>query len=225
MDNLLSKISIKINNEVYVKDPETTDLGKKILFSSIVLIDEIGFENFTFKKLATEIGSTEASIYRYFVSKHHLLVYITLWYWGWMEYRLVFGLTNITSATERLTKAVFILTEPIVEDTNFLYIDEAKLHRIIVAESSKIYFNKNVDTENSFGFFKPYKDLVERVSKIILEINPKYKYPHMLVSTIIEGAHHQHYFAEHLPRLTNVIEGEEAVTSFYQSMALGLIEK
>ena len=41
MDNLLSKISIKINSEVYVKDPESTELGKKILYSSIVLIDEI----------------------------------------------------------------------------------------------------------------------------------------------------------------------------------------
>ena len=225
MDNLLSKINIKINSEVYVKDPETTELGKKILCGSIVLIDEIGFENFTFKKLAKEIQSTEASIYRYFVSKHHLLVYITLWYWGWMEYRLVFGLINIESAMERLKKAIVILTEPIVEDSNFLHIDEVKLHRIIVAESSKIYFNKNVDAENSIGFFKPYKDLVQHVSAIILEINPTYKYPHMLVSTIIEGAHHQHYFAAHLPRLTDVIEGEETVTQFYQSMALGLIEK
>ena len=34
----------------------------------------------------------------------------------------------------------------------------------------------------------------------------------MLVSTIIEGTHHQRFFAEHLPRLTNVVEGEDSVT-------------
>ena len=42
----------------------------------------------------------------------------------------------------------------------------------------------------------------------------------MLVSTIIEGAHHQRYFAEHLPSLTDVCEGEDAITTFYQKLAL-----
>jgi hypothetical protein len=43
----------------------------------------------------------------------------------------------------------------------------------------------------------------------------------MLVSTIIEGAHHQRFFADHLPRLTDIVEGEDAVTSFY----LQLVER
>ena len=42
----------------------------------------------------------------------------------------------------------------------------------------------------------------------------------MLVSTIIEGANHQRFFAENLPRLTDVIEGEDAVVSFYQELVL-----
>ena len=114
-------------------------------------IDDLGFESFTFKKLATKIGSTEASIYRYFESKHHLLTYNVLWYWGWMEYRIVLGLTNSHSAEDRLRKAVKILTERVEPDGKFSHINEVKLNKIALAESSKIYYNKNVDDENYVG--------------------------------------------------------------------------
>ena len=83
---------------------------------------------------------------------------------------------------------------------------------------------KTVDEENKEGVFGQYKALVERVSDIILEINPTYKYSHMLVSTMIEGAHHQRYFAEHLPRLTDVVEGEDAIVEFYTNMVFKAIE-
>ncbi|MBD3639301.1 MAG: TetR/AcrR family transcriptional regulator [Crocinitomicaceae bacterium] len=225
MEPLLSNVQIKVLAQVYLKDPESSELGKRIVSGGIELIDELGFERFTFKKLAQKIGSTEASIYRYFLDKHHLLVYFTLWYWGWMEYRLVFGLTNIESPTDRLKKAIKILTEKIEQDSDFSHINEVKLNRIVIAESSKIYFNKNVDQDNSEGYFVAYKNLVQRVSDIILEINEEFKYPHMLVSTIIEGAHHQRYFAEHLPRLTDVIQGEDAVITFYQKIALNALKQ
>jgi AcrR family transcriptional regulator len=224
MDRILSNIKIQVNDKVYSKDPDSSDLGKRIIRGSIDLIDEIGFEQFTFKKLAVKIGSTEASVYRYFDSKHHLLVYITLWYWGWMEYRLVFGLTNIECAEERLKKAIKLVTEVVEEDSNFLHVNEIKLNKIVISESSKVYYSKSVDEENSEGFFLSYKNLVQRLCDIILEINPDYKYPHMLVSTIIEGAHHQRYFAEHLPKLTDVVKGEDAITTFYQKMAIALLK-
>ena len=37
------------------------------------MIDALGFEDFTFKKLGQEIGSNESSVYRYFDSKHKLI--------------------------------------------------------------------------------------------------------------------------------------------------------
>ena len=49
MQNLLSNLKITINDKLYVKDPETSELGRNILKNSIILIDEIGFEAFTFK--------------------------------------------------------------------------------------------------------------------------------------------------------------------------------
>lgn len=224
MRNILANVTIQVNNSVYLKDPESSALGKRIIAGSIDLIDKLGFENFTFGKLAKAIGSTEASVYRYFESKHKLLLYLTLWYWAWMEYRLAFGLANIPSPEERLKRAVTYLTEQIEEDGSFEHINEVKLNRIVICDSSKAYLTKDVDVENSEGVYLGYKELVERVCEIVTEINPDYKYPHMLVSTVIEGAHHQRYFAEHLPRLTDSIEGEDSITNFYLDMVFKGIE-
>jgi AcrR family transcriptional regulator len=224
MEAFVNKIQIKINENVYIKSPQSSDLGKKILTGSIDLIDEIGFEEFTFKKLAKLISSTEASIYRYFESKHHLLIYLVLWYWGWQEYRLVLKLTNIDDPKERLKRAITILTEKIEQDSTFSEIDELKLNRIVISESSKAYFSKAVDDDNKLGFFNQYKEIVKRVANVILEINPNFKYAQMLVSTVIEGSHHQRFFAKHLPRLTNVVEGEDIVTKFYTELVFNEIK-
>jgi len=223
MEELLNKVRIEVNDKIYLKDPESSELGRKIINGSLALIDEVGFEGFTFKKLGGKISSPEASIYRYFESKHKLLLYITSWYWGWMEYKVVLNTANIESPTERLLISIQLLTENIVADSGRNVIDTELLHRIVVTESSKAYLTKLVDDENREGVFMSYKSIVARVSDMILEINPDYRYPHMLVSTVIEGAHHQRFFAEHLPRLTDVVSGEDAITSFYQKMVLNTV--
>ncbi|TNE54972.1 MAG: TetR/AcrR family transcriptional regulator [Bacteroidetes bacterium] len=224
MLELLSRVNVQVNDNIYLKNPESSELGRKIIAGSIDLIDSIGFECFTFRKLGQEINSTEASIYRYFENKHKLLLYLTSWYWGWLEYRLVFQTANIGSPVERLEKAITTLTEQVEDDNSFTHINKVKLYHILIAESSKAYLTKSVDAENQEGFFAGYKKLVDRVSAIILEINPTYKYPHMLVSTVIEGAHHQRYFAEHLPRLTDSIEGEDSITEFYKNVVLNAVK-
>lgn len=210
----LPNISFRVNDQVFLKDPDTSKLGKKIVSGSIDLIEEIGFESFTFAKLARKIESTEASVYRYFESKHKLLLYLTIWYWSWMNYRLTFGLANIDSPQTRLEKAIKLVTEEIAEDSDFSHINEIKLNKIIISEASKVYMTKDVDEENKVGVFLPYKELVEKIGDVILEINPDYKYPHMLISTIVEGAHHQRFFADHLPRLTDTHQGEDSIVTF-----------
>ncbi|HEY9183925.1 MAG TPA: TetR/AcrR family transcriptional regulator [Salegentibacter sp.] len=225
MKTFLSNISIQVNPYSYLKDPESSPLGKRIITGSIDLIEEIGFENFTFQKLAKTIKSTEASVYRYFESKHKLLQYLTIWYWSWLEYHFIFKTTNIDSPEEKLNRAIILLTQPIDEDSSFSHINEAKLQNIIIAESSKVFLTKEVDQENQAGVYAGYKKLVSRVSDIILEINPQYKYPRMLVSTIIEGAHNQRFFADHLPGLTDIIKGEDAITEFYKGLVFRTIQK
>ena len=221
MATTLPALAISVNEHIYLKDPNSSPLGMRIIEGSIDMIATMGFEAFTFKKLATQVGTTEASIYRYFESKHKLLLYLASWYWAWMEIRLAFALANVDDPHVRLHKAIGLLAGEIGQDLNYEHIDESKLNEIIVAESSKVYLTKDVDKENQEGVFLGYKQLVETVSEIILEINPNFKYPHMLVSTIIEGAHHQRFFTEHLPRLTDRIEGEDAIVDFY----LDLVQK
>ncbi|MGB0770300.1 MAG: TetR/AcrR family transcriptional regulator [Flavobacteriaceae bacterium] len=222
MENL--NLQIKISSTFYVKDPESSELGRHIISKSIEMINALGFEAFTFKKLGNAIGSNESSVYRYFSNKHMLLVYLLNWYWSWMDYKIVLQTSNLNKAKDKINKAVELLVADVKQDSDFSFINEILLNRIIITESSKIYHNKDVDNENEKGFYKTYKQVVQRVSDFILEFNPKYKYPHMLVSTIIEGAHHQRYFAEHLPSLTDVEEGQNNIIRFYTNLVFNTLK-
>lgn len=224
MQQFLSNIQIKINDYLFLKDPSSSELGKRIISGSIELMHEIGFEAFTFKKLATEINSTEASIYRYFENKNKILLYMTIWFWGWTESKLILAITNIEDKELKLKKALDVITEAVLEDRSFKEINERKLQKVVYDESAKAYINKLVDEENKNGVFAYYKSVVQRVSDIILEINPDYKYPHMLVSTIIEGTHLQRFFNRHLPGLTTCNEdGEDNIPQFFTDLALKTI--
>ncbi len=72
-------IQFKLNEKLFLRDPQQTKLGRKLIQQSIILIDELGFERYTFKKLAERIQSTEASVYRYFENKHKLMLYLFSW--------------------------------------------------------------------------------------------------------------------------------------------------
>lgn len=211
-------VVIKISEELYLKDPQSTDLGKKIIFHSIELINKLGFEAFTFKKLGDLIGSPESSIYRYFANKHQLLVYLLCWYWSWVEYRIVFGTINGTSATDKLTTAIGIIAKTPSIDNAFLHVNEVLLHKIVVSESTKVFHTKDVEVENEKGYFAVYKRIVKRVAEFILDVNPTYKYPRMLVTTLLEGVLEQNYFGEHLPSIADNGQGEDCVYDFYKDL-------
>lgn len=206
MQNILSNIIISVNDKLYVKNPETSELGKKIIEQSILLIDEIGFENFTFKKLGEKISSNESSIYRYFESKHKLMLYLSSWYWGWIEYKLAFATTNVSNPMERLKKGIAIVTEKVEDDTTTLHINEAILNKIIIQEFTKTLLTKEVDEENKEGFFLVYKRVINRIIEMINEVNPDYAFAKSLASSIVEGALHQHFLKDHLKTITNCNE-------------------
>jgi hypothetical protein len=214
MKNLISNIKIAVNNKLYVKDPETSDLGKKIIQNSILLIDEIGFELFTFKKLGEKIQSNESSIYRYFENKHKLMLYLSSWYWTWIDYNLVFSTANIANPSEKLEKAIKIVTQNITDDLETPHINEEILNRIIISEFTKTFLTKEVDEENKEGFFLVYKQVVNRIIEFITEVNPNYKFPKSLASSVVEGALHQQYIKKHFKTITNFNETDN-VTQFY----------
>ncbi|HSI68969.1 MAG TPA: TetR/AcrR family transcriptional regulator [Gillisia sp.] len=206
MKQLFSGLKIGVNEDLYVKDPESSALGKKIVEKSIVLIDEIGFDSFTFKKLGAVIGSNESSIYRYFENKHKLLLYLTSWYWAWKEYQLVFSTNNIENAEQALETAINVLTRRIKKDSHTSHIDEVLLNKVVVNEYSKSYLTKEVDKEYKDGYFEVYNRLILRLKKMILAVNGKYPFAAALASTVVEGGLHQHFLRDHFPTLTDCNE-------------------
>ena len=150
-------IQMELNERLYLRDPQETKLGKKIIQNSITLIDEIGFEKFTFKKLAVRIESTEASVYRYFENKHKLLVYLVSWYWEWVKFQIDFNTMNIADPRDKLKRVLSVLAEASKANPYVEHVDEQTLHRIVIAEASKAYHTKEVDEENNEGFFSNYK--------------------------------------------------------------------
>ncbi|MEH6682220.1 MAG: TetR/AcrR family transcriptional regulator [Sediminicola sp.] len=203
MEKLLNSIKISVNPGLYLKDPESSDLGRNIVGNGILLIDKIGFEKFNFKKLGSEINSNESSIYRYFENKHKFLVYITNWFWGWKEFQLTISTYGIGDPNEKLLKGIEVITNLLVEDFRFKHINKVALHNIIINESSKSYLTKEVDTENKDGYFSVYKRLVDRIAEMIIKVSPEYKFPLSLSSMILDGALHQHFLKDHITSITN----------------------
>ena len=216
MERLLQSVKIGINEKIYVKDPQSSDLGKRIVEQSILMIDDLGFERFTFKKLGDEIGSNESSIYRYFENKHKLLLYLTSWYWGWLEYQLVFTTNNLANPAEKLERAIAVVTRATVEDSAFSHVNEVLLNKIVINEYSKSYLTKEVDVENKEGYFGIYKRLVTRICEMIQAVDAEYKYPSSLASTILEGSLHQYFLKDHFSSLTDCRENGDPTQYFTQ---------
>ncbi len=181
-----------------------TELGKKLVQNAVELIDLLGLEQFTFRKLAVKMGSAEASIYRYFENKHQLFVYLLNWYWEWMAVRIDFNTLNVESASKRLKIVIDVIVDTINRNTSIDVINEEALHRIVVREGIKAYHHKLVDEDNKEGFFLSYKSLCGKIASIIKEISPDFLYSRTLASTLIETANNNLYFAHHLPRLTDL---------------------
>ena len=197
------QLQIKMNEGLFLRNPENTELGRNIIKHSIQLIAQYGFEEFTFKKLADDIGTTESGIYRYFENKHLLLIYIIAWYWCWLEYQIIFQTNNIIDPVVKLKKVINLLATTVEDDESTSYVNESLLHQIIISEGSKAYLTKQVAEDNKHQFFKPYKELCAVLGNIILECSPKYKYPRSLATTVIEMAHFQNFFMNNLPSLTD----------------------
>lgn len=219
------KITFNVNDKIYLRNPEGTKLGRNIVKNAIDLISILGFEAFTFKKLAVEIGTTEATIYRYFENKHRLLLYILNWYWLYLDFLLEHKLQGITDNKKKLKITIQLLTHALPESSGYLDYNKKYLNHIVINESSKVYLVKEVNEINREQLFKPYKDLCGKIANLITLYNSNYKYPRTLSSTLVETAHLQQFFANHLPNLTdNNITDEEFVAHFLENLLFKAID-
>lgn len=218
-------VQFKMNEKLFLRNPEESELGKKIIQNSIVLIHRIGFEDFTFKKLAIEIGTTEASVYRYFENKHRLLLYIVDWYWCWQEYRLIYETNNIKEAETKLKVAIKLISAPVEDDLSIVHVNEKLLYEIVMMEGAKSYLTRHVIEDNNNKLFQPYKQLCARIANLILEFNPKYTYPSSLSSTIVEMAHSQNFYQKNLPSLTDLpsLDNKFEVADFIENLVFSSV--
>ena len=165
------EVQIKMNPSLYLRDPEHSELGRNIIKFSIELIQKNGFEAFTFKKVAESIGTTEASVYRYFENKHKLLVYIISWYWGWLQFQINYQTNNIIDPVVKMKMVIKMLATNVEDDLMTSHVDESKLHKILITEGSKAYLTNHVGEDNKLHFIKPYKELCNKVTSLIYNNN------------------------------------------------------
>ena len=168
--------------------------------------------------------SNESSVYRYFENKHKLLLYLTSWYWGWLEYQLVFATNGISKSSEKLKKSIEIVTRTTEEDSSFSHINEILLNKIVINEYSKSYLTKEVDTDNKEGYFIIYKRLVNRISTMITAVDKEYGYPLSLASTVLEGSLHQHFLKDHFTSLTDCHENSDP-TEYFTELVFNTLTK
>lgn len=219
--DLVDRFQIPILQEIALRNPQSTALGQKIIEGSILLIDHLGFEQFTFKKLAQKISTTEASIYRYFASKQKLLLYLVNWYWGRLECRLHLQ-TQGGTPKERLQKALeLILIPPLSSEALNI---EKPLQRIVIHEASKVFLTKAVDQDHQTGYHLIYTEIVQYIADLVLAYQPRCDYPQMLVSTLLEGSQLQRFFEQHLPEVTNTSLNEDAVNEFYIKLIFSYLD-
>lgn len=216
------------NEKLYIKNPEQSSLGQKIIANSIILIKQLGIEEFTFKKLAAEIQSNEASIYRYFENKHNLLVYLISFYWEVLNMKILFSSENSFSPKEKLSNLIDVLVNIEAAKPTVRNMDIATLHEIIVSESAKAYLTKKVDKESREGFFQSYEKLVDTIAGIFIEVNEDYEFPRALACNLVETTYEQFYFSQHFHGLTELQEPAGSlpkVKKFLQSLMYSVLLK
>ena len=224
MENQLV-VRVPIHTTLYLKDPRGTALGQRIVAQGTLMIDEVGIEEFTFRKLGKRIGSPEASIYRYFSSKHQLLVYLLNYFWEWMSVRIDLNTLNVRDARERLHIALRVLVDVSHRNAALDLLDEDALHRIVLTEGPKGYHSKTVDAENDQGFFHAYKRLCEKLADLLTGVDPNFPYPRTVATMLLETANNALYFTDHLPRLSDIPTDDPDPVEATQRMLVELTER
>jgi AcrR family transcriptional regulator len=223
---MIQNIQIQLNEHLYLKDPMQSELGKAMLNKSVELIYEIGFEEFTFKKLSVTIPTTEATIYRYFENKHRLLQYLTNWYWSAMTIEYKYLTNNIKLPEDSINTGIALMINPTKFMPQHPMLSIEKLFGIIINESTKSYLTHTIDEDNILKLFKPYKDFCNLLASAFLAYAPKFPFAHSLASTCVESILHQSYFMKHLPSLSDCksLSGAKGLQTFIQQLIFNTLD-
>jgi AcrR family transcriptional regulator len=220
MDTLLGNLKIKIPHELYLKDPSSSSLGKTVLREGLRLMQESGFESFTFKKLADNIGSPESSLYRYFENKHKLLAYLMSFYWCWQEYRVTFTVMNVADAGSKLVRAIEVIN--LIPDKADA-LDDLNLHALFhlaEQESVRIFLHHHTNDHEKTALFEGYRRLTSRLCRLVTEVDPTYPFPQALITTLLDAIHLQPFYARDIAGLTDVPQDSRVQNEFFTRLVL-----
>ncbi len=220
-----SRLSISVSPNTFLRNPEDTELGRKLIKHGIELLSEKGYQCFNFKSLAAEMGSTEASIYRYFENKYMLLVYLTSWYWEYLDIQIMLNTRNIDNASKKLGITVRTIVKGIESEFSNEYINISKLHNIVVEQSPRVIHSKKVEQCEKAGMFSNYKNLNNNIAAIILECDPDFKYPSALATNILKMAMDHKYYSQHICALTEITNCKESHQNQLEEMILYFLER
>lgn len=178
--------------------------GGRILLEGLVLMDDLGLEAFTFKKLAERIGSTEVTVYNYFANKQRLLQYYYQVYWLWLAMHCEQEGRQLKDPYERLCGDIRVLCGQWSKDHRAGQFDPQLLRKLVVNEGAKSFLHKNVDSDNELKLFKPYKDLCSHIAGEVKACAPRLRTARSFATTLVEMSHSLEFAMEHLPALTEL---------------------
>jgi AcrR family transcriptional regulator len=197
-------IHLKPDPVLHLRDPEGTRLGQAILSEGLVLMNELGLEAFTFKKLAARIDSTEVSLYKYFPNKQRLLQYYFQLYWLWLRQVCGRHAERSVDPLGTVRSVVDALCGVWPKDVPTAQLDPHALRLLVIEEGMKSYLHKNVDADNARRLFLPYKALSAFIAECLVAYRKDVPMPRSFATTIIEMAHSLPFAMEHLPSLTEL---------------------
>lgn len=199
-----SGIQLRPDPALYLRDPESTRLGKAMLSEGIVLMNELGLEAFTFKKLAARIGCTEVGLYRFFPNKQRLLQYYFQVHWLWLLQLCGGFAERSVDPRQTLKQVVEALCGVWPQELPPAQLDPHGLRSLHIAEGMKSYLHKNVDADNARLLFMPYKALAAFIADRLVACRKDVPMPQSFATTLIEMANSLPFAMEHLPSLTEL---------------------
>ena len=202
--NAAQLVHLRPDPALSLKDPESSELGRAILSEGLALMNELGLEAFTFKKLAARLQSTEVSLYKYFPNKQRLLQYYYQLYWLWLRQVSGRHAERSVSPREALERVVEAVCGVWPKEVPGLQLDPHALRALVIDEGMKAYLHKNVDDDNARRLFTPYKELSAFIAELLVACRKDVPMPRSFATTVIEMAHSLPFAMEHLPSLTEL---------------------
>jgi len=167
MEKLLERFAFHPSNALYLKDPLSSPVGMQILASAVPMLQSTGLEGLTFKKLAFEMKSTEATIYRYFSNKQQLLMYSMSIYAAALQMKMMLTTSNIAEPKEKLRAAIKSLLELPKRDSLLEGMRMSHLHAIWCTEMPKHLDGNLAENSQRKAWYQDITDLVARLKEVM----------------------------------------------------------